>query len=105
LAGGLPDSGVAANRRQRAVPGPDGNRKIESGNDPNQPQRMPLFEHSVLGPFGSDSQTIKLARKADSEVADIDHLLHFAFTFDNDLARFESYKPAKILLRIAQGVA
>src|SRR2546430_2315281 len=66
---------------------------------------MPLFEHPMLGPFGGDSQTIKLARKADSEVADIDHLLHFAFTFSEDLARFERHKPAKILLRIAQGIA
>ena len=42
---------------------------------------------------------------ADREVADVDHLLHFAFAFGEDLARLERDEFAEVVLLLAQGVA
>src|SRR5437773_1975951 len=55
-------------------------------------------------PFRGNRQPIKLARKADSEIANIDHLLHFAFAFDKNLSRFERHKPRKVAFKFAQRI-
>ncbi len=50
-------------------------------------------------------ETVKLARQADGEVADIDHFLHFAQAFLHDLARFERHQPSERGLLLAQFLA
>ena len=59
----------------------------------------------MLRPFGRDGQAIEHARQADREVADIDHLLHFAFAFGDNLAGLERDELAEVVLQFAQSVA
>ena len=56
-----------------------------------------------FGPLAGDGQAVELARQADREVADVDHLLDFAEALLDDLAGFErdqSWRAAR--LRLAQ---
>ena len=105
LAGRFPHGGVTANGGQGAVPGPDGHGEIKSGDDPDNAQGMPLLEEAVPRAFRGDGQAVKLAGKAGGKIADINHLLHFAFPFGHDFSRFEGDEPAQIRLGLAQGVA
>src|SRR5690606_41192260 len=57
---------------------------------------MPLLHHSVAGTLGRDGQSVKLAREADREIADVDHLLHLAFAFGEDFSDFDRNEPAEI---------
>ncbi len=50
-------------------------------------------------------EPVELARKADGEVGDVDHLLNFAFAFGQDLAHFERDQRAEIVFEPAQLVA
>src|SRR6185369_2023471 len=92
-------------RRQRAVPRPYRHREIEGGDDADNTQRMPLLHHAMLWTFRSDGQTVKLTRKSNCKIADVDHFLHFTFTFRQNLPRLESYQPAQVMLGFAQCVA
>ena len=98
----LPDHRIAANQRQRRVPRPDRDRKIEGGNDRARPHGMPGLGHPVAGPLGSDHEAMQLPREADGEIADVDHLLHFAQALGHDLADLERHQRAERLLRGAQ---
>jgi len=57
---------------------------------------VPGFGHAVAGAFGGDGQPVKLAGKAHGEVADVDHLLHFAKAFGGDLADLQCHEGAKV---------
>ena len=59
----------------------------------------------MLGPLGSDRETIELAGEPDREVADVDHLLDFPLAFGGDLAGFQGHQAAQIALGLAEGVA
>ena len=59
----------------------------------------------MVRPFRLNGQAIKHARLSDRQVADVDHLLHFAFAFADDFPGFESDELAELVLQIAQGVA
>src|ERR1700733_259424 len=85
----LPDDGIATNKGERGIPRPDRNRKIESGNNSDGAGRMPLLHHAMAGTFRRDGEAVKLARETDREIADVDHLLHFAEPFLQDLAVLE----------------
>ena len=84
------------------IPRPDRDGKVERGDDADRSQRMPLLHHPVARPFGGDRQAVELPRQADREVADVDHLLHFAVTFGPDLAHLERDEIAERLLGLAQ---
>src|SRR5262249_30646777 len=58
--------------------------------------------HSVLRPLGSYRQAIKLARLPHCEVADVDHLLHFAEALGDDLAHLDGDEAPKSVLVAAQ---
>ena len=66
---------------------------------------MPGLHHAVVGALGGDGQAVELAREADREVADVDHLLHLAEAFGDDLAGFERHEAAEIVLGGAQLLA
>ena len=72
---------------------------------PTRPERMPLLDHPVIGPLAGDGQAIELARQADREVADVDHLLDLAEALLDDLAGFERDQPRERLLGGAQLLA
>lgn len=87
--GGLPHSGVAADRRDGGVPRPDCHGEVERRDHADGTERMPLFVHAVAGTLGVDREPIELARETDREVADIDHLLHLAVSLGADFAHLE----------------
>ena len=66
---------------------------------------MPGLHHPVARALGGDRQAVDLARQADGEVADVDHLLHLAEALGDDLARFERHDRAERLLGGAQFLA
>ncbi len=63
---------------------------------------MPLLVHSVLRPLGVHRQTVQHARLPDREVGDVDHLLHLAEAFREDLAVLQGHKGTQIALMAAQ---
>ncbi len=72
---------------------------------PIGPERVPLFHHPVARALGGDGQAVELPRQADGEVADVDHLLHFAVALRADLAHLEADEIAQRLLGGAQRLA
>ena len=59
----------------------------------------------MAGALAVHGEAVKLAREADGEIGDIDHLLHFAQAFGQDLAHLERDQRAQFLLMGAQFVA
>ena len=59
----------------------------------------------MIGALGLNRQTIELTRQADGEVADVDHLLHFAEPLRLDLADLDRHQPAEFRLGGAQFLA
>ena len=59
--GWLPDHRVTAHRRNRRVPGPDRDGKVERGDHADRAERVPLFHHAVARPFRRDGQAIELS--------------------------------------------
>jgi hypothetical protein len=57
-----------ADKRQRGIPGPHGNGKIERGDDSHRTEWMPGFHHPVVQALACDRQTVELPGKADSKV-------------------------------------
>src|SRR4051794_28219667 len=66
---------------------------------------MPGLHHPVTGPLGGDGEAVKLARQADGEVANVDHLLDLAEPFLEDLPGLEADEPAERLLLLPQDFA
>ena len=56
-------------------------------------------------PFGLNGESVEHARLADREIADIDHLLHFAFPLREDFPGLEGDKLTELVFEFAQGVA
>src|SRR5690606_27075219 len=90
---------------ERTVPCPDGDRKIEGGDDADNAQRMPLFHHAMVRTFRDNGQPVELTRQTNRKVADVDHLLHFALAFSNDFSGFERDEEAEVFFGVAQRVA
>ena len=61
--------------------------KLNAVNDCDDAKRMPLFHQTVIRPLRLNRQAVKHSRLADGEIADIDHLLHFAFALSYDFSR------------------
>ena len=57
----LPDHRVAADQRQRRVPGPDRDGEVECADHADDAQRMPDFHHPVARPLTGDRQPVQLA--------------------------------------------
>ena len=105
LAGRLPQRGVPAHRRDGRVPAPHRDREVEGGDHPDHAQRVPLLEHAVVGTLGVHGEPVELPREAGREVADVDHLLHFALALGEDLAHLERHQVAQLRLVPAQPLA
>ena len=61
---------------------------------------MPLLVHAMAGPLAVHRAAVEHPRLADGKIADVDHLLDFAFTFGQDLAGFQGYQFTQgVLLR------
>ena len=101
----LPNRGVAADRGQRRVPRPDRDWKIESADHGDNTERMPLLHQTMIGPLRLNRQAIKHARLTNGEIADVDHLLHFAFALRDNFPGLERDELPEIIFVFAQGVA
>ncbi len=66
---------------------------------------MPLLVHAVLRALRVHREAVEHARLAHGEVADVDHLLHFAQALGLDLAVLERDQRAEVVLRGAQRIA
>src|SRR5438552_2539545 len=66
---------------------------------------MPLLHQTMVFSLRLNRQAVKHARLADGEIADVDHLLNFAFTFGNDLAGLESDELTKLMFQLAQPIS
>src|SRR3979490_888942 len=66
---------------------------------------MPLLHQTMARPFRLNRQTVKHARLADREIADVDHLLNFAFAFGNDFAGLESHELTKLMFQFTERVS
>ena len=56
----------------------------------------------MLGAFRRNRETEQLPGQTDRVIANVDHLLHFALPFRQDLARLERHEPPQILTRRPQ---
>ena len=101
----LPHDRVAADEGERGVPRPHRDREVEGADDADDPERVPLLHHPVAGPLGGDGQPVQLARQADGEVADVDHLLDLAEALGADLAGLDGDERAEVGLVLAQQLA
>ena len=101
----LPDDDVADDGGCKRVPGSDCAGEVKGSDDADNAVGMPLFTKPVKGPFAGDGLAIELAGKADGEVADVDHFLHFAPAFGRRLAHLERHQQTKAIHVLAQAVA
>ncbi len=62
---------------------------------------MPLLHQAVTRPFRLNRQAIKHARLTNREIADVDHLLHFAFAFGDNFPGLEGNELPEIMFKIA----
>src|SRR5207247_5893905 len=93
------------NRRERSVPRDDRDRTIKRHDDGDEPERMPLFHQPMARPFGLNRQAVKHARLPDREIADVDHLLHFAFAFGENFSGLERHQLPKLVFEFAERVS
>jgi hypothetical protein len=56
-------------------------------------------------PFRLNGQAVKHARLTNSQIADVDHLLHFAFAFGDDFPGLERHELAELVFQFTQRVA
>src|SRR5947209_4459653 len=66
---------------------------------------MPLLHQAVIFSFRLDSQSVEHPRLADGKIADVDHLLHFAFALGENFPGLESDELTKLVFQLAQRVA
>src|SRR6185369_4565414 len=101
----LPDYRIAADQRERGIPRPHRDREVEGADHQHRPERVPLLHHPMLRTLAGDSEAVELARQAHREVADVDHLLHFAERFLDDLGVFQRDDSGQPFLRGPQLLA
>src|SRR5437667_2045499 len=101
----FPNGRVATNCSEGGIPGPDRHRKIKRGDYGDESERMPLLHQTMVFSLRLNRQAVKHARLADGEIADVDHLLNFAFTFGNDLAGLESDELTKLMFQLAERIS
>ena len=64
--------------------------KLKALITPTTPSGCHVSHHAVAGALGGDGEAVELAREAAGEVADVDHLLHFAARLGDDLAGLDA---------------
>ncbi len=101
----LPDRAVAADERDGGAPCPDRGGEVERRDQPERPQRVPIFGQPVLGALRRDRQPEQLARQADGIFADVDDLLHFAARLGQDLAILDRQQARQRFLVLAHELA
>ena len=102
---GFQITGSPQTKRERGVPAPHRDREVEGADDRDGAERMPRLREPVAGTLGRDRAAVELAREADGEVADVDHLLHLAEPLLRDLPDLERHERAERLLLAAQLLA
>ncbi len=103
--GRLPHHGVAAHQRDRGVPRPDRHREVEGADHADDAQRVPGLVQPVTRSLRRHRAPVELARQADREVADVDHLLHLAQRLGADLARLQAHQVGQVGLVLGEQLA
>ena len=105
LVGRLPQHWIAGHNRQGGVPRPHRHWEVEGGDHGARTHRVPGLHQAVTGSLAGNGQSVQLARQADGEVADVDHLLHFAEALRADLAGLDRHQLAELGLVLPQQLA
>ena len=100
----FPHHRIAGDGGQEGIPRPYGNRKIKGCDHPHHSERMPLFVHPVLWPFGVHGQTIQHAGLPHRKIRHIDHFLHFAVALGLDFAYLHRHQGTQRIFFCAQRV-
>ncbi len=79
--------------------------KLKAEMIPTGPIGCHCLRQLVVGALAGDGEAVELARQADREIADVDHLLHFAEAFGGDLADFQRDEAAERVFVGAQLLA
>ena len=79
--------------------------KLNALMTPDDAERVPGLHQPVAGPLGRHRPAVELARQADREVADVDHLLHLAARLGGDLADLEADQRGEVVLVLGQQLA
>ena len=98
----LPQHRVAGDEGEGGVPRPHRNREVERRDHGARAHRMPRLHQAVAGPLAGDREAVQLARQADGEVADVDHLLDLTETLGADLPGLDRDQLAELGLVGAQ---
>ena len=101
----LPQHRVAGDEGERGVPRPHRDREVERRDHGARAHRVPRLHQPVARPLAGDRQAVQLARQADGEVADVDHLLDLAEALGADLAGLDRHQLAELGLVLAQQLA
>ncbi len=101
----LPHHRVPAHQRYRGVPCPHRHREVERG-DHARPHRADARSRPAdARALGGDGAAVELARQADGELADVDHLLHFAQRLGGDLADLDRHQRGQVVLVLGEQLA
>ncbi len=72
--------------------------KLNAVITPDHTERMPGLHQPMRRPLRGDGAAVELARQADGELADVDHLLHFAQRLGGDLADLDGHQRREVVL-------
>src|SRR5699024_6167464 len=98
----LPHHSIAADQGQSRVPGVDGYREVEGGDDTDDTEWMPGLHESVARALGRHGQAVEHAGLSDGEVANIDHLLNLTLSLGHGLTGFCLNQHSQITLVLSQ---
>ncbi len=102
LVGRLPQHRVAGDEGEGGVPRPHRDGEVERRDHGARAHRVPRLHQAVARSLAGDRQAVQLARQADGEVADVDHLLDLAETLGADLAGLDRHQLTEVGLVLAQ---
>ncbi len=92
LVGRLPQHRVAGDQGEGSVPRPHRHGEVERRDHGAGAHRVPRLHQAVTWSLAGDRQAVQLARQADGEVADVDHLLDLTETLGPDLPGLDRHQ-------------
>ena len=85
----FPDQLVTADKSKGSVPSIYSVGEIESGNNTNVTDRVPLFNHHMVRSFTVDNFATDGSGHTDSHIANINEFLDFTLTFRSNLTHLK----------------
>ena len=102
LVGWLPQHRVTGDEGEGGVPRPHRHGEVERRDHGAGADRVPRLHQAVTWPLAGDRQAVQLARQADGEVTDVDHLLDLTETLGADLPGLDRHQLTELRLVLTQ---